>query len=62
MPTFSASGSRIGGRREEKMTEARVDLANEINFAPGDDIVKDTNPLFWVIMSLISPHSLGCKT
>ena len=24
------------------MTEARVDLANEINFAPGDDIVKDT--------------------
>ena len=28
--------------REEEMTEALLDIANEFNFAPDDDITEDT--------------------
>ena len=45
LSSFSASGSEGGGWREEEMTEALVDLTNEINFAANNDINEDTEPV-----------------
>ena len=32
--------------REEEMTEALLDIANEFNFAPDDDITEDIEPVY----------------
>ena len=45
LPSFSASGSGSGVQREDKMVEALVDLANEINFAHDDNNVDDIKPI-----------------
>ena len=37
LPNFSASSSGSNVHREDKMAEALVDLANEMNFAPEED-------------------------
>ena len=41
LPSFSTTGSEIDGRRKEELAEALVDLADEINFAPDEDITQE---------------------